>query len=504
MANTGVKAKRCVSIAGATGYIGGRLVPRLLEDGFIVRCLVRSPGKLAERPWISHPDVEVCRVEMSDCTALSKALKGSDSAFYLVHSMESAGAAYAKQDELLARRFATAAKVAAVQRIIYLGGLGETGPNLSEHLTSRREVETALGSSGVPVTVLRAAMIIGSGSASFEILRYLVERLPVMITPRWVSTLCQPIAVRDVIGYLSGVLTKPETAGQVFDIGGPDVLRYREILRITAEELRLPRRWICPVPLLTPRLSSYWIHLITPIGHSMAKPLAEGLKNPVVCRENRIQEFLPQPLLGVREAIRAAFTTVAENRVATNWSMAGPIPGDPDWAGGSVFRDARELIVDAPASAVFRAVCRVGGGHGWYAADWLWKLRGLLDRLVGGPGLRRGRRDPESVGYGEALDFWRVVGFERNRRLALRAEMKLPGEALLEFCIEDQGGGRSLLRQTALFRPRGVFGLLYWYAVVPLHGIVFSGMLGGIRAEALRLAGGTSQPRALPVDMGTN
>ncbi len=479
---------RRVAIAGATGYIGGRLAPRLVEEGYAVRCLVRSPAKLADRTWRSDSNVEIWPVNLTDAKTLAAGLSGYDAAIYLVHSMESAGGGYAKQDELLARQFAAAARAAGVQRIVYLGGLGQTGAGLSEHLSSRREVESALASGGVPVTVLRAAMIIGSGSASFEILRYLVERLPVMITPRWVSTPCQPIAVRNVISYLVGVLSKPETAGQTYDIGGPDALRYLEILRIMAEELRLRRRWIIPVPVLTPRLSSYWIHLITPISHSIAKPLAEGLRNPVVCRENRIRELIPQPLLNVRDAIRAALSTVAENRVETNWSMAGPIPGDPDWAGGSVFRDARELQVAAPAAAVFQAVCRVGGGHGWYAADWLWQVRGLLDRLVGGPGLRRGRRDPEKVSYGEALDFWRVVGYERNRRLALRAEMKLPGEALLEFAIEDQGDGRCLLRQIALFRPRGLFGLLYWYAVVPLHGIVFSGMLRGIHAEALRIA----------------
>lgn len=479
---------RRVAIAGATGYIGGRLAPQLVEEGYIVRCLVRSPAKLADRTWCSDPKVEVWPVDLADAKAVTAALTGCDSAVYLVHSMESAGGAYAQQDELLARQFAASAQAADVQRIVYLGGLGETGAGLSEHLSSRREVEAALASAGVPVTVLRAAMIIGSGSASFEILRYLVERLPIMVTPRWVATPCQPIAVRNVIGYLVGVLNKPETAGQVYDIGGPDVLRYLEILRIMAEELGLPRRWIIPVPVLTPRLSSYWIHLITPISHAIAKPLAEGLRNPVVCRENRIRELLPQPLLSVREAIRAALTTVAENRVETNWSMAGPIPGDPDWAGGSVFRDARELRVEAPATAVFQAVCRVGGGHGWYSADWLWRVRGFMDRLLGGPGLRRGRRDPEMVCYGEALDFWRVVGYERNHRLALRAEMKLPGEALLEFCVERDGENRCLLRQTALFRPRGLFGVLYWYAVVPLHGIVFSGMLRGIQAEALRIA----------------
>ena len=334
-------------------------------------------------------------------------------------------------------------------------------------------------------------MIIGSGSASFEIMRYLVERLPIMITPRWVSTPCQPIAVQNVVGYLSATLSRPEMAGGAFDIGGPDVLCYRDIMRVMAEELGLRRRWIVPVPVLTPRLSSYWIHLITPLSHHIAKPLAEGLKNPVVCRENRITQLIPQELLTVREAIRAALRQMTENQVETNWSMAGPMPGDPDWAGGTVFRDEREMPIEAPDWAVFRAVCRVGGGHGWYAADWLWRIRGWIDLLVGGPGLRRGRRDPEMVGYGEALDFWRVVGLERDRRLALRAEMKLPGEALIEFRIEPQGEGHCTLQQRALFRPRGLFGLLYWYAVAPLHHIVFRGMLLGIRREALKIAAGT-------------
>jgi uncharacterized protein YbjT (DUF2867 family) len=402
--------------------------------------------------------------------------------------MTSAGAEYAERDHRLAMQFACAAREAGVGRIIYLGGLGETGPDLSQHLSSRREVEEALASTGVPVTVLRAAMIIGSGSASFEIVRYLVERLPVMITPKWVSTQCQPIAVRNVIGYLAGALSVPETTGQVFDIGGPEALCYRDIMSVMAQELGLRRRWVIPVPILTPRLSSYWIHLVTPLSHHIAKPLAEGLKNPVVCREDRITRLIPQELLGVRQAIRAALRTITEQRVETNWSMAGPIPGDPDWAGGTVFRDERQIAVEAPADAVFRAVCRVGGGHGWYGADWLWRIRGWLDRLVGGPGLRRGRRDPEMVGYGEALDFWRVVRYERDRRLALRAEMRLPGEALLEFHIERRGPRQCTLHQVAFFQPRGLFGLLYWYAVAPLHHVVFHGMLLGIRREALRSA----------------
>ena len=485
---TEVRSPTRIAIAGATGYIGGRLAPRLVDDGYLVRCLVRSPAKLAGRSWAGNPGVEICQADLADAASLARNLAGCDAAFYLVHSMTSAGAGYADKDRQLALQFASAAREAGVGRIIYLGGLGETGADLSEHLSSRREVEAALASSGVPVTVLRAAMIIGSGSASFEILRYLVERLPVMITPKWVHTLCQPIAVRNVVGYLAGALSQPETIGGVFDIGGPEALCYRDIMTIMAQELGLRPRWVIPVPVLTPRLSSYWIQFITPLSHQIAKPLAEGLKNPVVCREDRITKLIPQELLSVRQAIRAALCKMAEHSVETNWSMAGPIPGDPDWAGGTVFRDARQLTIDAPDWAAFRAVCRVGGGHGWYAADWLWKIRGWMDRLVGGPGLRRGRRDPELVGYGEALDFWRVVGFERDRRLALRAEMKLPGEALLEFRIEPLGRRQCTLEQVALFQPRGLFGLLYWYGVSPLHSVVFRGMLLGIQREALRIA----------------
>jgi hypothetical protein len=331
-------------------------------------------------------------------------------------------------------------------------------------------------------------MIIGSGSASFEILRYLVHRLPVMITPKWVSTPCQPIAVQNVLTYLVGVLAVPETIGGVFDIGGPEALPYSEIIRIMAEELGLSRRWLIPVPVLTPRLSSYWIHLVTPLSHKIAIPLAEGLKNPVVCRDDRITRLVPQKLLNVREAIRAALSQVTARQVETNWSMAGPMPGDPDWSGGTVFRDTRQVAIDAPARAVFRAVCRLGGQRGWHGANWLWIIRGWLDRLAGGPGLRRGRRDPESLSYGEALDFWRVVGLEPDRCLSLRAEMRLPGEALLDFRIEPRNKDQCILHQTALFRPRGLLGLIYWYAVLPFHRLVFRGMLAGIQRDAVQIA----------------
>jgi len=477
-----------IAIAGATGYIGGRLAPRLLNAGYALRCLARSPRKLEGREWTADSRVEIRQADLADAISLTDGLGGCDAAFYLVHSMISADREYARRDLDLAFAFGKAALDAGVQRIIYLGGLGETGPGLSEHLSSRRDVESALGSAGVPVTVLRAAMIIGSGSASFEILRYLVQRLPVMITPKWVATRCQPIAVENVVTYLVGALSAPETIGGVFDIGGSETLCYRDIMRIMAEELGLPRRRIIALPVLTPRLSSHWIQLVTPLSNKIARPLAEGLKNEVVCREDRIVRIIPQKLLDVREAIHSALSQVESHLVETNWTMAGPMHGDPDWSGGTVFRDEREVAVAAPARDAFRAVCHLGGRRGWYA-DWLWKLRGALDRLVGGPGLRRGRRDPDTLRYGDALDFWRVVGLEQDRALSLRAEMRLPGKALLDFRITANGAENCTLRQTALFEPRGLFGLMYWYAVLPLHGIVFKRMLAGIQRDAMEMAG---------------
>ena len=473
-----------VLVTGATGYIGGRLVPRLLEAGYRVRCLARSPRKLEDRPWAGLAEVEVFQGDVGAADSLAAALDGCSAAYYLVHSMLASGSDYAEHDRRLARSFAdTASKIKTMRRIIYLGGLGETGADLSEHLSSRREVERQLASGSVPVTTLRAAMIIGSGSASFEILRYLVERLPVMVTPRWVQTESQPIAVRNVLEYLVRVLEVEETRGRILDIGGPDIVSYRDLMRTMTEALHLPKRLILPIPVLTPRLSSLWIHLVTPLSHEIARPLAEGLRNRVVCRSDEALQLMPQELLGVRAAIDAALGKYELDGVETSWSDAGPIPGDPDWAGGTVFVDRREVSIGAPPDAVFRAVCRIGGGNGWYAADVLWRLRGWTDRLVGGPGLRRGRRSPETIGYGDALDFWRVTGIEEDQRLQLRAEMKLPGEALLEFEIVEDGKGSTLI-QTARFKPRGLAGLLYWVGVLPFHGFVFRGMLGGIQRTA--------------------
>ena len=481
---TAIPVKPLILLTGATGYVGGRLVPRLLERGWTVRCLARSAEKLRTRPWSLEPRVEIVEGDIGDAVTAERALAGCKSAFYLVHSMVVAGGAYAELDRTIAGTFGRAAARAGVGRIVYLGGLGEEGAGLSRHLASRREVENALGAGGVPVTTLRAAMIIGSGSASFEILRYLVERLPVMVTPRWVDTPCQPIAIRDVVRYLVACLDEPATAGQAIDVGGPDVLSYRELMRRMATALGLRRRLVMPVPVLTPRLSSLWIHLVTPVGAAIARPLAEGLRNPVVCRDDRAARLMPGPLLGVGEAITAALARIDAHDVETAWSDAGPMPGDPNWAGGTVFTDRRTTAVAADPAVVFAAVCRIGGGHGWYAADLLWRVRGFLDRLVGGPGLRRGRRDPERVAYGDAVDFWRVTAVTPGQELRLRAEMRLPGDAELQFIVDPSPGGGCRLIQTARFKPRGLAGIAYWYAVLPFHAIVFRGMLAGIRRDA--------------------
>ena len=489
---------RPVFLTGSTGYIGGRLVRWLLDRGWTVRVAVRSLDKLQARPWAADPRLQAVEVDLADPERLTQAMRGCGPAYYLVHSMLVAGSDFHAQDQTLARTFADAAAAAGLQRIVYLGGLGETGPGLSEHLASRRAVEEALAAGPVPLTAFRAGVILGSGSASFEILRYLVERLPMMVTPRWVGTECQPIAVRNVLHALVACLTTPATIGATLDLGGPDVISYRELMQTTAEALGLRRRWIIPVPVLTPRLSSWWIHLVTPIDHRLARPLADGLRNRVVCRDDRAIALMPQRLLSVREAIELALGREIAGQIETRWSDAGPMPGDPHWSGGTVLSDRRSRPTTASAEAVFSAFCRVGGKHGWYATDGLWRLRGWLDRMVGGPGLRRGRRDPLRLLSGDAVDFWRVTAVETDRRLELTAEMRLPGEARLEWTIVDHGTYRELI-QLARFRPVGLAGLFYWYSVAPLHRLVFPRMLAGVirAAEEVAIApqsDGSSQP----------
>lgn len=498
---------RPVAVLGATGYIGARLVPRLVLAGRRVRAVGRNPSKLAGRPWAGDPMVEIRAGDVFDRPGLEAALAGCRAAFYLVHSMNPEARDFASADRRAAENMAAAAEASGIERIVYLGGLGEEAPRLSHHLRSRHEVGEILRRGRVPVTIFRAAMIIGSGSASFEILRYLVERLPVMVTPRWIGTPCQPIAVTNVLHYLDSCLDCPATVGNSYDIGTEEVTTYRELMRLYAEEAGLPKRWIIPVPVLTPRLSSYWIHLVTPVPAALARPLAEGLRNPVVCRDTAIRGLIPQPLLDCRTAIRLALEKLRLQQVESSWMDAGRLPpvewstvDDPRWAGGTVFLDDRRMRVAAPARQCWPAVVGIGGKTGWYYADWLWRVRGAMDRMIGGPGIGRGRRDAQDVRPGDALDFWRVLAAEPGRRLKLVAEMKVPGEAVLELLLAERADGSTEVRQRALFRPRGLLGLLYWYGVLPLHNLVFAGMLRGIaRAAGTRILEG---PERVPESEG--
>lgn len=484
-----------IFLTGATGYIGGRLAPRLIQAGYPIRCFARSRAKLRSRPWAESEQVEVIEGDANDERALTEAMRGCHAAYFLIHSMEVAGHDYRNRDLAIARTFGRAAEAAGVKRIIYLGGLGADTDTLSDHLSSRREVEHALGETGVPVTVFRAAMIIGSGSASFEILRYLVERLPVMLTPRWVRTEAQPISVRDVLWYLITALETPETIGRTIEIGGPDVATYEQMMREMASRLGLPRRIVIPIPVLTPKLSSLWIHLVTPLGAGIAQPLAEGLRNRVVVTSDVAQRLMPHRCLTIPEAMDASITRIEAGAVETAWSDAGPIPGDPDWSGGTVFHDQRVTTTSVGPERIWQSILCIGGDRGYYTSNWLWTVRGALDRIFGGPGLRRGRRSPTDLRLGDALDFWRVTTIEPGKRLVLTAEMLLPGIATLCLQVEPaESGSGSRVTLDARFRPLGLFGIAYWYAVLPLHGIVFPGMLTGIVRSAERSASGVSQP----------
>ncbi len=495
-----------ILVTGATGYVGGRLVPLLLESGYRVRALARNPSKLASRPWAGHPDLEVVSGDVLDRASLTRAAEGCRAIYYLVHSMSGPHREFAGKDRQGAQNLAAAAHDAGADRIVYLGGLGDEGQGLSEHLRSRREVARILQAGPVPATHLRAGMILGSGSASFEILRYLVDRLPVMITPRWVHTPCQPIAIRDILRYLKGCLEHEEAKGETLDIGGPEILTYRQIMDIYAEEARLRKRLVLPVPVLTPRLSSYWIHLVTPVHASIARPLAEGLSIPVLCRDNRILEMIPGERLTCRQAIRLALDRVVQQRVETSWTDAGGMTppewirqGDAPYAGGTTLTCAHRIRLRAEPEEVWRQVSRIGGKNGWYYGDFLWVVRGWMDMLAGGSGIRRGRRHPEQLFAGDALDFWRVLEVDAPSRLVLLAEMKMPGEATLEFRVARSAEGESELRQISTFLPRGLYGILYWWAFYPFHVWLFRGLLRSIAERA----GGRIVDGPAPFDPGT-
>ncbi len=478
-----LKDKKIIVI-GATGYVGGRLVAKLLQEGYQVRATGRSVDKLKSRYWAGHPHVELFAVDIHDPDSLRRALEGIGIAFYLIHSMNPQSPDFESSDRIAANNMARMAQECDVKRIIYLGGLGEEGDHLSKHLRSRREVSKILKSGPVPVTVLRAAMIIGSGSASFEILRYLVERLPIMVTPRWVMTPNQPIAIRNVIEYLYQCIEKNETIGETYDIGGKEILSYLELMKIYADVAGLKKRVFFPVPVMTSHFSSWWIHLVTPVPSYLAMPLAEGLRNPVICKDTRITKIIPQDLLDCREAITRALDMVHHNDVKTSWADAGKLTqyaiaysGDPDWAGGTMLEDRRTRIVYASKEKIWEIISHIGGTTGWYHGTWLWVLRGYIDHLVGGVGSYRGRRNAVKIAVGDALDFWRVVSVGDNDHLSLAAEMKLPGVAWLDFKINEIKPDTCELIQHARFRPHGLAGLLYWYILIPLHEYIFGGMI---------------------------
>ena len=474
-----------ILVTGASGYIGGRLVPRLLSEGHHVRALTRDPRKLEADPWRS--EVEVARGDVLDQESLERAMDGCDAAFYLVHSMDDSGEDFQDRDRRAAGNFANAAEEAGLGRIVYLGGLG-ADDDLSDHLASRQEVGRILASGSTPVTELRAAVIIGSGSVSFEMLRYLTEVLPVMITPKWVRTVCQPIAISDVLEILTHAITEEGPDSQIHQIGGPDQLTYEEMMRVYAEVAGLPRRLIVPVPVLSPKLSSHWVGLVTPLPTGVAKPLVESLRVEVTVDDNSYASEIAGELLGYRESVTRALEHSRSLEVVTRWSdtaesPARALPGDPEWAGGSVQVDRQTAESAANSDDLFWAFARLGGTVGYYTMDWAWALRGLLDSLAGGVGLRRGRRHPEEIRRGEALDFWRVVEVEPGHRLELYAEMRLPGEAWLTFTATPRGEG-SLLEQKAVFVPRGLFGRLYWWAMLPFHVAIFRRMADRIARAA--------------------
>jgi uncharacterized protein YbjT (DUF2867 family) len=474
-----------ILVTGATGYIGGRLVPQLLEAGHSVRCVVRRPAKLEQMPWRGR--VEVVAGDVLDPPSIKEAAAGCDAAFYLVHSM-AGDRDFEDADRRGAANFRDAADAAGMRRIVYLGGMGPSdGSRLSRHLGSRHEVGRVLASGTTPVTELRAAVIIGSGSLSFEMLRYLTEVLPVMTTPRWVRTRCQPVAVRDVLDLLVRSITDEPAGHRILEVGGPDVLTYRDMMRIYAEEAGLHRRLIIPLPFLNLRLSSLWVGLVTPLPPRVARPLVESLRSEVIVGDRDVQEVLPFRPAPYREAVRDALATSPDG-IATRWSdaepePAQPYPGDPEWSGGTVFVDRRDIPTNAAPHHVFWAFSRIGGDVGYYGLNWAWRLRGIADQLVGGVGLRRGRRHPEVLREGEAVDFWRVDRVIPDRLLRLHAEMRLPGEAWLEWEIVPTPEGSDLV-QKAIFQPRGLSGRIYWFSMWPFHSMIFPRMACRIAASA--------------------
>ena len=471
---------RCL-VTGVTGYIGGRLVPELLNKGYRVRVLSRDTDRLQGRSWID--DVEVVEADVLQPETLPAALKDIDVAYYLIHSMSGKSSSeFHDRDIQAARNFGDIAKQQNVDRILYLGGLGDPDDQLSEHLASRQKTGSILRESGVSVTEFRAAIVVGSGSKSFEMVRYLTERVPLMICPSWVYSKVQPIAIRNVLQYLVSAIEKPQTRDEIIEIGGSSIITYADMMKIYAEVNEL-KRILVPVPVLSPTLSSHWVHWMTPIPASLARPLIEGLKNDVIVQSDKAQKLFPEiSPLSYKRAVELAIARIDTDDVETTWNDALiSSKGDEEPVilktkeGLNIER--RIKTVHVPSQQVFETFSSLGGKKGWPVFQWAWKLRGILDRLVGGVGFRRGRRHPKELRVGDALDFWRVEAIKPGELLRLRAEMKLPGKAWLEFQAIEQDRITTKLVQTAYFAPKGLLGLLYWYGIYPFHSLIFSKMI---------------------------
>ncbi|ANP72020.1 SDR family oxidoreductase [Cryobacterium arcticum] len=499
---------RRVLVTGATGYIGGRLVPRLLEAGHDVRVLVRSPQKLTDVPWAK--DVDIVEGDLGNPESLAAASTGIDVFYYLVHSMGAKGD-FEQTEREAARNVATAAAEAGVSRIVYLGGLHPDTDTLSPHLRSRAEVGRILLASGVPTVAFQAGVVIGSGSTSFEMIRHLTDVLPYMPAPKWVRNFIQPIAVRDVLYYLLAAADVPADVNRTFDIGGPDVLRYGQMMNGYALEAGLHQRPIAALPVLTPWLASQWVNLVTPIPRSLAIPIIASLQYDCVMHEHDIDAVIPPPAGGLttyRRAVRLALGRMRDGDVETSWQNAAtegassnPLPSDPDWAGHLVYTDLKEKKTSAKPADLWRVIESIGGDNGWYSFPLAWAVRGWMDKLVGGVGLRRGRRHPDRLQTGDVLDFWRVERIDRGSFLRLRAEMLVPGRAWLEMRAEPTADGGSIYRQRAVFFPRGLGGRLYWFSILPFHGVIFTGMANRI-TEAAETEAATVHAETAVADSG--
>lgn len=481
--------EKTILVTGATGYVGGRLAPRLLEAGYRVRCLVRDASRLKGFAWTSRVEIVTC--DLRDPVRAAELMRGVSAAYYLIHGQQG-GKVSAESDLQIARNFASAAEQAGLERVIYLGELVDPTARLSPYLRSRHETGSQLRYSHVPVTEFRAGMIVGSGSALFEMVRYLTEREPVLVCPAWFFSQAQPIAIRDALSYLIAALDAPESAGRVIEIGGPTRLTYADMLLGYAKERGLKRRLI-RTPVYAPRLSAYWVHMVTPIHWRVVLPLIEGLRADLVVRDEAARRLFPdiQPI-DFQTAVRLALGRIQRDDVETSWADAlvtvmGNVKPYTFKVEEGMFIETRQTPVDLPPEAVFRSYTGIGGERGWLFMDWSWALRGWLDKLVGGVGLRRGRRHPDEIRAGESLDFWRVEQVEPNRLMRLRAEMKLPGKAWLQFESAPQNG-QTLLTVTAYFAPHGFFGFVYWYAMWPFHKFIFDGLTRGLASRARLLS----------------